>query len=111
MPGGDRTGPFGQGPLTGRGAGFCGGFGGPGYAGGFRRGFGGGRGAGMGRGMGYGRRGWGPPYAGEAPYEVPYPTESEAQMLHREAKRLESALETIKERLEKLEEQPPKDSK
>ena len=27
MPGGDRTGPLGQGPMTGRGAGYCGGFG------------------------------------------------------------------------------------
>ena len=30
MPFGDRTGPAGQGPRTGRGAGFCGGFGVPG---------------------------------------------------------------------------------
>ena len=32
MPGGDRTGPMGQGPMTGRGAGYCAGFGMPGYA-------------------------------------------------------------------------------
>ncbi|MCP5102886.1 MAG: DUF5320 domain-containing protein [bacterium] len=38
MPGGDRTGPLGQGPMSGRG-------------------FGRGRGFGMGRGMGFGRRG------------------------------------------------------
>jgi uncharacterized protein DUF5320 len=31
MPGGDRTGPMGMGPVTGRGAGFCSGFGAPGY--------------------------------------------------------------------------------
>ena len=31
MPFGDRTGPAGQGPRTGRGAGFCGGFGVPGF--------------------------------------------------------------------------------
>jgi hypothetical protein len=31
MPGGDRTGPMGVGPMTGRGAGFCAGYGVPGY--------------------------------------------------------------------------------
>lgn|GEM_PF-1388060 len=31
MPRGDRTGPLGMGPLTGRGAGFCAGFNIPGY--------------------------------------------------------------------------------
>lgn len=32
MPGGDRTGPAGWGPMTGRAAGFCAGYGAPGYA-------------------------------------------------------------------------------
>jgi hypothetical protein len=32
MPRGDGTGPAGQGPMTGRGAGFCAGFNMPGYA-------------------------------------------------------------------------------
>ena len=73
MPGGDKTGPTGGGPMTGRGAGFCAGFGVPGYAnpgvqfnnsygrgGAFRRGGGGfGRGGGYGRGGGFGRGfGW-----------------------------------------------------
>lgn len=31
MPGGDRTGPMGMGPRTGRGAGFCAGYGVPGF--------------------------------------------------------------------------------
>ncbi|RLI76297.1 hypothetical protein DRP04_12770 [Archaeoglobales archaeon] len=31
MPGGDRTGPWGMGPRTGRGAGFCSGYGMPGF--------------------------------------------------------------------------------
>ena len=59
MPGGDRTGPMGEGPRTGRAAGFCARFGVPGYmnpnynAG--RSGFGMGRGAGYGRGFGFGR--------------------------------------------------------
>ena len=32
MPGGDRTGPRGMGAMTGRAAGYCAGFGVPGYA-------------------------------------------------------------------------------
>ena len=55
MPGGDRTGPMGMGPMTGRAAGYCAGYPVPGYMspiGG--RGF---RGGGGGRG-GWGRRNW-----------------------------------------------------
>ncbi len=51
MPGGDRTGPMGMGPRTGWGAGFCAGYGVPGYANpgyGMRGSFLGGRG-GLGR--------------------------------------------------------------
>lgn len=41
MPGGDRTGPLGMGPMTGRGLGYCAGFTGFGrFAGGHRRRFG-----------------------------------------------------------------------
>ena len=41
MPRGDRTGPNGQGPMTGRRMGFCAGFNAPGFMNpGFRRGFG-----------------------------------------------------------------------
>jgi len=59
MPGGDRTGPMGFGPMTGRAAGFCAGYSEPGYmnpvAG---RGYGG-RGRGFcGRGSGRGWRNW-----------------------------------------------------
>ncbi|NMC44151.1 MAG: DUF5320 domain-containing protein, partial [candidate division Zixibacteria bacterium] len=57
MPRGDRTGPAGMGPMTGRGLGYCAGFGMPGYmnpAPG--RGFG--MGFGRGRGFGGGGRGW-----------------------------------------------------
>ncbi|GAG62874.1 unnamed protein product [marine sediment metagenome] len=31
MPGGDRTGPMGMGPMTGRAAGYCAGFASPGF--------------------------------------------------------------------------------
>jgi len=59
MPGGDRTGPMGFGPMTGRAVGFCAGYSAPGYmnpvAG---RGYGG-RGRGFwGRGGGRGWRNW-----------------------------------------------------
>lgn len=53
MPGGDRTGPEGRGPRTGRAAGYCSGSGVPGHANPEGRG----RGFGTGRGRGYGR-GW-----------------------------------------------------
>lgn len=53
MPGGDKTGPNGQGAMTGRGMGYCSGSDQPGYATGAGRGMGGGRGMrGGGRGMG-----------------------------------------------------------
>ena len=58
MPSGDRTGPMGFGPMTGRGFGYCAGYPTPGFARGWGRGMGGGRG--WGRGMGWGRgRGYG----------------------------------------------------
>jgi len=91
MPGGDRTGPMGFGPMTGRAMGYCAGFSAPGftYPGpglGYGRGFGFGRGMGFGRGfgrgLGFGRgRGWrragfgqflGYPYPPMMPYGDPY---------------------------------------
>jgi hypothetical protein len=56
MPGGDRTGPVGRGPMTGRGAGYCAGYGVQGFVN-PARGGGYGRGHGWGRGAG-GRGGW-----------------------------------------------------
>lgn len=71
MPFGDGTGPMGSGPMTGRAAGFCAGFGRPGYADplpGYMRGYGYGRrsparsgrryGPGRGPGSGFGRGWW-----------------------------------------------------
>jgi len=59
MPGGDKTGPLGRGPLTGRGAGYCTGNDRPGS---FEPGPGGGRRrGGFGRGRGLGRPGRGRP--------------------------------------------------
>jgi len=64
MPRGDRTGPEGAGPMTGRGLGRCAGYdtpgymnGGAGYGRGAGHGFGRGYGRGFGGGFGYGRGG------------------------------------------------------
>ena len=54
MPRGDKTGPNGQGMMTGRKMGYCAGFNVPGFMNG--TGFGGGFGGGFGRGFGRGRR-------------------------------------------------------
>jgi len=67
MPFGDGTGPRGMGPMTGRGAGFCTGFGRPGFASpaygrgwfNLNRGSGRGAGRGIGRGRGRGMAGYG----------------------------------------------------
>jgi hypothetical protein len=75
MPGGDRTGPRGMGPMTGRAAGVCAGNPVPGYTTpgfgrgrGFRCGSGGGPGRG---GQGYGFRGRGGPGWGNSPWDSP----------------------------------------
>jgi len=66
MPFGDRTGPRGMGPMTGRGAGYCSGSDRPGFASpGLGRGWSGagrGPGRGLGGGMGFGFRGASPPW-------------------------------------------------
>jgi hypothetical protein len=63
MPAGDGTGPMGMGPMTGRAAGYCAGYGAPGFANpvlgrGLGLGWGRGRGYGLGRGWRGGGRGW-----------------------------------------------------
>ncbi|MFA6821680.1 MAG: DUF5320 domain-containing protein, partial [Sphaerochaetaceae bacterium] len=83
MPRGDGTGRFGYGPMSGRGFGYCAGYGRPGY-------MQGGRGFGMGYGRGFGQ-----------PYGVEPINEREALTL--QAKDLERQLEYIKGRLELLE--------
>lgn len=81
MPRGDRTGPWGLGPMTGRRMGYCAGYPGPGFLSpgpgfGYGRGFGLGRGMGYGRGRGWRRAGFGPfwgyPYPPAAPFGYPY---------------------------------------
>ncbi len=111
MPRGDRTGPMGYGPMTGRGMGYCAGYAGPGYTNpGFGyRGFGGGWGRGFGRGYG---RGWGRgwrhhPYAWGAwewgPGVTPPTQEQELDYLQAEAEALKEQLDAIQARIADLE--------
>lgn len=114
MPGGDRTGPRGAGPITGRGLGFCagydvpgylqGGVGRPGWRGFYPRGGGG----------GYGYRHWyyatGLPRWGRyvEPWwswsNAPAPTAQErAEMLKAQAQALRDELNAIEEDLASLE--------
>jgi len=115
MPRGDGTGPMGRGAMTGRAAGWCAGFGMPGYANAMP-----GRGFGMGRGFGGGGRGgwrhrfyatglpgwmrFGEYY--DAPYGIPggySDPELEKQMLKNQADAMEMELAAIKKRLAEFE--------
>jgi hypothetical protein len=109
MPKGDRTGPSGQGPGTGRAFGYCYGFDSPGYTKGPGRGMG--MGFGFGRGMGRGRgfgRGWGynAPYQGFAPgypRMSPMSKEDEIKLLKSESETLKRSQKDIEKRLSELE--------
>ncbi|HHW12946.1 MAG TPA: DUF5320 domain-containing protein [Firmicutes bacterium] len=104
MPKGDGTGPLGIGPMTGRGLGFCAGFGTSGYV---NPGFGAGFGRGCGRGWGF-RRIYGSmaaPGLGPAGFPVFGSEEAEKEYLNRQAKVLENQLEQVKKRLQKFSEE------
>ncbi len=116
MPRGNGTGPNGMGSMTGRAAGYCAGYGAPGYANVVPgRGFSGG----FGRGCGAGGRGWrnmyhatgltgwmrfggstaayGPP----ASYRDPDP-EAERRVLRRQAAAMQAELDALNRRLGEL---------
>ena len=123
MPLGDGTGPAGLGPMTGRAAGYCAGYGVPGYMnplggrGYWGSGFGGG---------GWGRRNWfyttgltgwqraalGYPAWSVYPYSVSAPYnllgEREVTFLKTQASNIENTLSGIRKRIEELEEQQQK---
>ena len=119
MPWGDRTGPAGLGPMTGRAAGYCAGYDAPGYMNPIPgRGFG--RGGGWGRGRGYRNRyyatglpGWAragyAPAWGRAPaapsYGAPVNQEQEIEGLREQSEWLQEQLSAINERIEELESQ------
>lgn len=123
MPGGDGTGPLGMGPMTGRSAGFCAGYGIPGYANPIP-----GRGTGfwgMGRGFFGGGRGWRhvyyatglpgwmrfggypaipyvpQPYATQ-PYMPQMTPEQELEYLKNQSQFIQNTLEEIKKRMDEL---------
>ena len=129
MPGGDRTGPAGLGPMTGRSAGYCAGYPVPGYMnpiagrgrGGFGLGRGGGRGRGFGRGWGRGFSGYGAaypyaygsPYGYGAPYNAtayggyPYAPDlapqQEADMLKEQVKAMQDEIKAVNDHISELE--------
>jgi hypothetical protein len=125
MPGGDRTGPRGEGSRTGRGAGFCSGYDSPGYmnpAAGYGRGIRFGMGGMMGGRMGGGRgrgyrhiyyatglprwaRGGGYP----APANAPAYAAEDIGSLRQEADFLEQRLKSIIDRIKELESDSGKD--
>ena len=123
MPGGDRTGPMGMGPMTGRAAGYCAGFAVPG----FMNAPGGrefeGRGGGPGRGWrnwfyATGLTGWqraaaGVPASGGGQFAPAARTgpaaspaasqEQELNILKQQAETMEQQMKQLRERIEKLE--------
>ena len=104
MPGGDRTGPQGMGPMTGRRMGYCSGYNSPGYANpGPRRFFG----------RGFGWRRWNMPIERVVPVYPAQPQqptkeqevtmlEDDAKTVEAEQKALSQELEAIKKRIEEL---------
>ena len=124
MPAGDRTGPMGLGPMTGRAAGYCAGYSVPGYANPIPgRGYWGfGRGA-FGRGRGYrhwyyatGLPGWARfggyaayPYTPTAPYFPQAAPEQELDILKRQAEYFQDALENINKRITEMEKETQKE--
>ena len=120
MPRGDRTGPMGFGPMTGRGAGFCAGYTMPGNMNSMPgRGFGGRGSGGGGRGWrnwfyatglpGWARAGMGVPAwgAGPYPYAAPgsptMPAGAEVEALKAQAGYLEQTLDALRQRIQTLE--------
>lgn len=103
MPRGDRTGPAGAGPMTGRAMGYCTGNAGPGFAN---------MAPGMGRGMAL-RYGWG--HGGGFRRRSYYPDDfmgdlaptrgEELQGLKSQAERLKRTLDEVQKRIDELEEE------
>ena len=118
MPRGDGSGPAGMGPMTGRAAGYCAGYGVPGYANpipGQGRGMG--YGHGHGRGGGRGGRGWRHMYYATGlpgwmrfgvPRAVAPAPEVEKEMLEEQVEALQGQVDGMRKRIEELSAQPAK---
>jgi len=115
MPGLDRTGPLGMGPMTGRGLGICGGWAGPApYWGGRGRRGGGfrnrrwfyGRGMGWAAGPGYGYPGWWGPWIQGGAFGTPpaagLADDETLDILKTQAQHLENTLKEVRDRIERL---------
>ena len=115
MPRGDRTGPWGAGPMTGRAAGYCAGYPVPGFVNprrGYGRGWGRGFGRGWGRGFGRGWYAYPPPVIVQPAYPQAIPPQSTEQEvaalenyqkeLTEEQADLEKEMSDIKARIEEL---------
>ncbi len=117
MPGGDRTGPMGMGPRTGRQAGYCAGYAVPGFASsGYGGGFGSGRGGRRGcRNMFYmtGLPGWARVGLGGADTGMPpagshaMTREQELDLLKQQADQVAKTLDSIRQRINELESKAP----
>ena len=119
MPRGDRTGPGGQGPMTGRAAGYCSGYTTPGYVNPGGRFLGSGRGLSGGRGRGIRHRHWyyGPGQPGWTGYDMDFPvgdmtgmpyqknleSGDEKEFLSQQADYLRQQLDDIQKRMSELE--------
>ncbi len=115
MPGFDRTGPMGVGPMTGGARGLCnpatagtmpaytGGYG-HGRGLGLGRGFRGGHGPGRGRERGFGRGYGGFPPAVAPPYQMS--AADEMNMLKAEANYMQNSLDAINKRIDELSKRP-----
>ena len=108
MPGFDRTGPEGRGPLTGWGRGYCGASSAHDWP--RFRGFGGGGRGWRNRFFGAGMRGrfW---YDYPARYEAPLSDEEELKLLQEEASYYEKELKHIREDIEQLKSKTKKQEK
>jgi hypothetical protein len=119
MPAGDGTGPMGMGPMTGRAAGFCGGYDAPGWANpvpGRGYGLGWGRGGAWGgRGAGWRHRNWyyatgvprwarfgNAPAWGNEPFAAVPSRQEETEFLRQQAEWLKQQLDAIGRRIEEL---------
>jgi len=98
MPRGDGTGPNGQGPMTGRGMGYCAGYSVPGF---MQPGFGRGMGRGFGRGRGFG---WRARAMQVMPIQQPavITEKQEKQFLEQELTALKEEMKEIEERIKEL---------
>lgn len=109
MPRGNGTGPMGQGPMTGRGAGFCAGYGVPGYANPSAPGYGFGRGRG-GFGGFFGRggraRGYGYNASFNGGFQPPVTAANEKEILSAQESYLAKELEAIRTQISELNAKP-----